>query len=146
MPARAKPHPSPPWGGDGRNLAAAEVRHARPTRLPDKARDTRQARKASGSIAKRPRARPALGLLTAMMAVLVPTLPATAEPKAAREAFVTNQTGDSLSIVDLASGAAAPEIRIGGKPAGIAVSPDTGTATSPEAMVGLLSSSGTTEG
>ncbi len=47
-----------------------------------------------------------------------------AELPVAREAFVTNQLGDSLSIVDIAAGKAVAEIKIGGKPAGIALSPD----------------------
>ncbi len=52
----------------------------------------------------------------------------------AREALVTNQTGDSLSVVDLATFKAVAEIKIGGKPAGVALSPDGTRAyvTSPE--------------
>lgn len=49
-------------------------------------------------------------------------------PSPARQAFVTNQTGDSLSVVDLATRKAVAEIEIGGKPAGIAIAPDGKTA------------------
>jgi YVTN family beta-propeller protein len=54
--------------------------------------------------------------------------------EAAREAFVTNQVGNSLSVVDLAGMSQVAEIKIGGKPAGVAMSPDGRTAyvTSPE--------------
>src|SRR5690606_11798351 len=50
------------------------------------------------------------------------------------EALVTNQTGDSLSFVDLGQLKAVAEIKIGGKPAGIALSPDKALAylTAPE--------------
>ena len=56
------------------------------------------------------------------------------EPAAVSEAFVTNQNGDSLSIVSLADMKPVAEIAIGGKPAGIAMSPDGRRAfiTSPE--------------
>ena len=40
------------------------------------------------------------------------------------EALTTNQPGDSLSFVDLATMKTVAEIKIGGKPAGIALSPD----------------------
>ncbi len=40
------------------------------------------------------------------------------------EALTTNQPADSLSFVDLATMKAVAEIKIGGKPAGIALSPD----------------------
>ena len=43
---------------------------------------------------------------------------------APREAFITNQPGQSLSIVDLATFKVVDEIKIGGKPAGIAFSSD----------------------
>ncbi len=49
-------------------------------------------------------------------------------PCFAGQALVTNQPGDSLSIVDLTTMTAGPEIKIGGKPAGIALSPDKKTA------------------
>ena len=42
----------------------------------------------------------------------------------AGEALTTNQPGDSLSFVDLETMKATAEIKIGGKPAGIALSPD----------------------
>lgn len=42
----------------------------------------------------------------------------------ANEAFVTNQTGDSITVVDLNSFSAIAEISVPGKPAGVAVSPD----------------------
>ena len=42
----------------------------------------------------------------------------------AREALVTNQSGNSLSFVDLGTMKSSAEIRIGGNPAGIALSPD----------------------
>ena len=50
------------------------------------------------------------------------------------EAFVTNQTGDTLSVVDLATLTVAATIPIGGKPAGIAMAPDGARAyvTAPE--------------
>jgi len=50
------------------------------------------------------------------------------------EALVTNQTGDTLSVVRLADMTQVAEIAIGGKPAGVAMSPDGLTAyvTSPE--------------
>src|SRR5690242_6681661 len=59
---------------------------------------------------------------------------ASAGPAAVTEAFVTNQNGDSLSIVGLADMKSQAEIHIGGKPAGIAMSPDGRFAylTSPE--------------
>jgi YVTN family beta-propeller protein len=43
---------------------------------------------------------------------------------AARTAFTTNQLGDSLSVVDLETLKQVAEIKVGGKPAGIALSPD----------------------
>jgi len=43
---------------------------------------------------------------------------------AVTEALVTNQTGDSLSIVSLRDMKTVAEIAVEGKPAGIAVSPD----------------------
>ena len=43
---------------------------------------------------------------------------------APREAFITNQSGQSLSIVDLATFKVTDEIKIGGRPAGIALSSD----------------------
>lgn len=53
---------------------------------------------------------------------------------AAREAFVTNQPADSVSIVDLAAMRVTGEIKLSGKPAGIAFSPDKAFAyvTAPE--------------
>ena len=62
-------------------------------------------------------------LVTALMQI-TQAAGAAADPVKAREAFVTNQTGDSLSVVDLAAEKAAPAIHIGGKPAGVAMSPD----------------------
>ena len=44
------------------------------------------------------------------------------------EAIVTNQPADSVSIVDLDTMKSVAEIKIGGKPAGIALSPDKATA------------------
>ncbi len=57
-----------------------------------------------------------------------------AEPQSVSEAFVTNQTDDSLSIVSLADLKVAETLKIGGKPAGIALSADGKQAflTSPE--------------
>ena len=46
------------------------------------------------------------------------------EPQSVTEAFVTNQTDDSLSIVRLADLKVAETLKIGGKPAGIAMSAD----------------------
>jgi YVTN family beta-propeller protein len=46
------------------------------------------------------------------------------EGSAASAAYVTNQIGNSLSVVDLATEKQVAEIAIGGKPAGIALSPD----------------------
>ncbi len=40
------------------------------------------------------------------------------------EALITNQPGDSLTVVDSATMQPVAEIKIGGKPAGIALSPD----------------------
>ena len=56
------------------------------------------------------------------------------EPASVSEAFVTNQTDDSLSIVELGDLKVAETLKIGGKPAGIAVSADGKLAflTSPE--------------
>jgi YVTN family beta-propeller protein len=56
------------------------------------------------------------------------------EPASVSEAFVTNQTDDSLSIVSLADLKVAETLKIGGKPAGIAMSADGSRAylTSPE--------------
>ena len=47
-----------------------------------------------------------------------------ADPVKVSEAFVTNQNGDSLTIVSLADMKPQAEIPIGGKPAGVAMSPD----------------------
>ena len=44
------------------------------------------------------------------------------------EALITNQPADSVSIVDLETMKSVAEIKIGGKPAGIALSPDKATA------------------
>ena len=46
----------------------------------------------------------------------------------ASAAYVTNQLGNSLSVVDLAAAKQVAEISIGGKPAGVALSPDGGRA------------------
>ena len=48
----------------------------------------------------------------------------TAEPASVSEAFVTNQTGNSLTVVSLGDMKPVAEIAIGGKPAGIAMSAD----------------------
>ncbi len=58
--------------------------------------------------------------------------PAVAGPD--HEAFITNQIGDSLSVVDLDEMKAVTEVIIGGRPAGIALSPDKAFAylTAPE--------------
>ena len=53
-----------------------------------------------------------------------PAQAADALQKPATEALVTNQGSDSLSFVDLATFKSVAEIKIGGKPAGIAVSAD----------------------
>ncbi len=52
----------------------------------------------------------------------------------AGEAIITNQPADSVSVVDLDTMKSVAEIKIGGKPAGIALSPDKKTAyiTAPE--------------
>ena len=42
----------------------------------------------------------------------------------AAEALITNQNGDSLSFLDLSEMKVSTEIKIGGKPAGIALSAD----------------------
>ena len=49
-------------------------------------------------------------------------------PALSGEALVTNQLSDSLSFVDLDTMKSVAEIKIGGKPAGIALSPDKATA------------------
>lgn len=49
---------------------------------------------------------------------------AAASPAAALEAFVTEQNGDSLSVVDLDARTVERSVHIGGKPAGVAVAPD----------------------
>ena len=56
------------------------------------------------------------------------------EPASVSEAFVTNQTDDLLSIVELGDLKVAETLKIGGKPAGIAMSADGKLAflTSPE--------------
>ena len=43
----------------------------------------------------------------------------------ASEAFVTNQLGDDVSVLDLAGGKITATIPVGGKPAGIAMARDT---------------------
>jgi len=55
-------------------------------------------------------------------------------PAAADEAFIPNQSGDDLSIIDLASMKEAARLPLGGKPAGVALSQDGAKAyvTSPE--------------
>ena len=57
-----------------------------------------------------------------------------AAPASCSEAIVTNQPADSLSFVDLDQMKSVAEIKIGGKPAGIALSPDKSLAyvTAPE--------------
>ena len=42
----------------------------------------------------------------------------------AEEAFVTNQLSENLTVVDLATSRPVATIAIGGKPAGVAVTPD----------------------
>ncbi len=56
-------------------------------------------------------------------------------PAGAGEAFITDQTGDEVSVLDLASRQVVARIPISGKPAGIAMARDGRTAyvTSPEA-------------
>lgn len=49
---------------------------------------------------------------------------AAATPAAALQAFVTEQNGDSLSVVDLDGRVVERSLHIGGKPAGVAVAPD----------------------
>lgn len=51
-------------------------------------------------------------------------LPALAAPAWSDEAIVTNQNGDSLSIVDLKTMTVAETVKLSGKPAGIAISTD----------------------
>jgi YVTN family beta-propeller protein len=67
--------------------------------------------------------RTTIALATAMLAMLS-SVAAFAGSATVSEAFVTNQNGDSLTIVSLADMKALAEIPIGGKPAGIAMSPD----------------------
>lgn len=59
---------------------------------------------------------------SAFLAGLVVGSPASAQD-GAREAIVTNQPGDSLSIVDLETMKTVAEVKLPGKPAGIALSP-----------------------
>ena len=73
--------------------------------------------------------------MAAMLASIAVVVSAGADPaQPVGEAFVTNQTGDSLSIVSLSDMKAVAEIAIGGKPAGIAMAPGGKLAyvTSPE--------------
>ncbi len=63
-----------------------------------------------------------LSLTAAMLASIAVCVSATSEPATVTEAFVTNQTGDSLTVVSLADMKPVAEIAIGGKPAGIAMS------------------------
>ena len=72
-------------------------------------------------------ARHQAGRLFLLFAVVMGTVASVvrAEERApASTAYVTNQIGNSLSVVDLAAGKQIVEIAIGGKPAGIAVSFD----------------------
>ena len=66
-----------------------------------------------------------------MLASIAACVSATSEPATVSEAFVTNQTGDSLTVVSLADMKPLAEIAIGGKPAGIAMSATASLPTSP---------------
>jgi YVTN family beta-propeller protein len=72
------------------------------------------------AVSKTPRPHRA-GVLLAALCVMQWATPVLAEPS---EAYVTNQLGNSLSIVDLSKMAVAGEIKIDGAPVGIAFSPD----------------------
>ena len=83
----------------------------------------------------RPVTRLIMSLTAAMLgSIAVAVSGASESAKTVSEAFVTNQTGDSLSVVSLSDMKSVAEIAIGGKPAGIAMSPDGKLAyvTSPE--------------
>ena len=62
------------------------------------------------------------------LVLLAPALAFMGPAAVCGEALITNQPADSLSIVDLATMKSVAEIKIGGKPAGIALSPDKATA------------------
>ncbi len=66
----------------------------------------------------------AIALTAALSCAAVAGSGAAGTPRTVSEAFVTNQTGDSLSVVSLPDMRSVAEITIGGKPAGIAMSPD----------------------
>jgi YVTN family beta-propeller protein len=84
------------------------------------------ARKCGQHGAARPRAGQFLfAVLAVAIGVVAGSRVASAENvTSARAAYITNQLGNSLSVVDLTAGKQAAEIAIGGKPAGIALSPD----------------------
>ena len=62
-------------------------------------------------------------LVLAMPLALACTSASVAGPPS-REAFVTNQEGNSLSVVDVATMKVVSDIKLGGNPAGIALSGD----------------------
>jgi YVTN family beta-propeller protein len=63
-------------------------------------------------------------LFLCILCFVLPSLAAAADGAPPREAFTTNQISDSVSVVDLATLTSVHEIKISGKPAGIALSPD----------------------
>ncbi len=68
-----------------------------------------------------------LGFLAAAAIIAATAAGAAAETggtKEVAEAFVTNQNDDTLTVVELATLKASDPIKIGGKPAGIAISGD----------------------
>lgn len=65
------------------------------------------------------------GLLALLCLTAAITLP---RPAAAGEALVTVQGGNAVEVVDLAAGKVVQSIPVSGSPAGIALSPDRGTA------------------
>ena len=68
-----------------------------------------------------------IGFCEIGLALIAPAL-LVANPAKSSEALTTNQLADTLSFVDLDTMKSVAEIKIGGKPAGIALSPDKGRA------------------
>ena len=73
----------------------------------------------------------AFGLLAVLLALMGAGCCGGPGRTRAKHAFVTNQLGNSLSVVDLATASGHQKSTIGGKPAGIALSADGRTSTSP---------------
>ena len=132
--------PSPLWGGSGwgefRRAAVLRLRlfsivtESPPPSLPQVQAKLGFAKTGGGVFEYRSSAKCA-----ALGAVIALQVGAAQSGELAREAIVTNQPADSLSVVDLDTMKSVAEIKIGGKPAGIALSPDKKTAyiTAPEA-------------